>query len=311
MIAYNKTDAQAVFTMLADILKKVAATNFGDNQPIGNADLPNEIKRIVDADPTANTIRTAFEKAWDIAARAGDAETERELHTRHTDLIADFNAIDSADDQEGAGETYQRHLRSHAAWILAVSASIDDSGNRPDMKAADGDEIARKVADAVRNELKDIQDDVSDTLGEAHRARVVELEKCININSQMLAKLDEVQGEAHGAKVAAEHAEDRAGETKSLVKAHLTPRHTDYQVTQKQLAEMLTAKYCKRDKRTIIRWEQYLKTDGEKGTKPPAGYTLQTRLTLQTAAAWVESFSAKEIGKLKTKISFDDRFGRT
>ena len=130
MIAYNKTDAQAVFTMLADILKKVAATNFGDNQPIGNADLPNEIKRIVDADPTANTIRTAFEKAWDIAARAGDAETERELHTRHTDLIADFNTIDSADDQEGAGETYQRHLRSHAAWIRAVSASIDDSGKR-------------------------------------------------------------------------------------------------------------------------------------------------------------------------------------
>ena len=206
MIAYCKADAQAAFTELADILEKTAATNFGDNQPIGNADLLDEIRRIVEANPIADPIRTAFEKARDIAARAGDAETERELHTRHTDLIADFNTIDSADDQEGAGETYQRHLRSHAAWILAVSASIDDSGKRTDKQSADGDAIARKVADAVRNELKDIQDDVSDTLGEAHRARVVEFEKRISINGQLLAKLGDIQCDTHGAKVAAERA---------------------------------------------------------------------------------------------------------
>lgn len=129
MIAYNKADAQAAFTMLADILKKVAATNIGDNQPISNANLLDEIEHIIETDPTANPIRTAFEKAWDIAALAGDAEIERELHTRQIDLIADHNAV-VADDQEGAGETYQRHLRSHAAWVRAVSASIDDSGKR-------------------------------------------------------------------------------------------------------------------------------------------------------------------------------------
>ena len=130
MIAYCKADAQAAFTGLADILEKTAATEIGGNQPISNADLLDEIVRIVDADPTTNPIRTAFEKAWDIAARAGDAETERELHTRHIDLIADFNAIASADDQTEADTTRQRHLRSHAAWVRAVSESIADSEKR-------------------------------------------------------------------------------------------------------------------------------------------------------------------------------------
>lgn len=168
MIAYCKTDAQAAFTGLADILEKAAATEISDWQPDqhkDNAVLLAEIERIVEASPNANRIRTAFEKAWDVAARAGDAETERELHTRHIDLIADFNAVVSPDSQDDARETYQRHLRSHAAWIRAVSASIDDSGNRPDMKAADGDEIARKVAVAVGDKLKDIATDT-------HGARV-------------------------------------------------------------------------------------------------------------------------------------------
>ena len=52
------------------------------------------------------------------------------MHTRHIDLIAAHNTIVASDDQDGAGETYQRHLRSHAAWVRAVSASIDDSGKR-------------------------------------------------------------------------------------------------------------------------------------------------------------------------------------
>lgn len=138
------------------------------------------------------------------------------------------------------------------------------------------DAIARKVADAI-----------------------------ISGRRQVLAKLGEVQGEAHGAKVAAEAAEDRAEETKSLVKAHLTPRPADYKVTQDQLSEMLKAKNCPKDKRTIIRWEKYLSGNLKNGTKPPEGYTLQTRLTLESANAFVDFYCANEKSKLNTRISFE------
>ena len=128
MIVYCKTDAQAAFTELADILEKTAAIKIGNCQQTSDADLL--IDAIVETCPIANPIHKAFEKAWDIAARAGDTETEHELHTRHIDLIADFNAISGAGDQEDADAIYGRHLRSHAAWVRAVSASIDDSGKR-------------------------------------------------------------------------------------------------------------------------------------------------------------------------------------
>ena len=100
-------------------------------------------------------------------------------------------------------------------------------------------------------------------------------------------------------------------EIKSLVKAHLPPRPADYQVTQDQLSEMLKAKNCPKTVKQIQRWEKYLQTGGtgKDVTQPPKGYTLQTRLTLQTATAWIDSYAAQDIGKLKTKISFEARYG--
>lgn len=99
--------------------------------------------------------------------------------------------------------------------------------------------------------------------------------------------------------------------TRSLIRAYYPNRPADYQVTQEHLSEILGAKNCPKDRKTIQRWEKYLQTNGKEGTKPPEGYTLQTRLTPATAAAWVDSYAAQENGKLKTKLSFDARFGRT
>ena len=99
--------------------------------------------------------------------------------------------------------------------------------------------------------------------------------------------------------------------TQTTVTAHFAPRTADYQVTQEQLARMLTARNCPKTEKTIQRWEKYLQTNGmgKDVTKPPTGYTLQTRLTDKTAAAWVEAYTASDTAKLNTKISFEARFG--
>lgn len=130
-------------------------------------------------------------------------------------------------------------------------------------------------------------------------------------NEDLMQMMREMKEEAHDAKVAAEQAKDTAEGTQTIVKAHLPPRPADYQVTQDQLSGMLKAKNCPKTVKQIQRWEKYLQTGGtgKDVTQPPKGYTLQTRLTLQTATAWVDSYAAQDIGKLKTKISFEERYG--
>lgn len=124
----------------------------------------------------------------------------------------------------------------------------------------------------------------------------------------------------HRARLAAQIAPDHNGEilaaikaegeeTRSVIRAHFPNRQADCQVTQEQLAKLLAGMNCPKDRKTINRWEKYLETNGKEGNKPPAGYTLQTRLTLQAATAWADSYAAAENGKLKTKISFEARFG--
>lgn len=97
--------------------------------------------------------------------------------------------------------------------------------------------------------------------------------------------------------------------TGALVKAHLLPRSADLEVTQKQLSEMLETLNARVGVRQIQRWEKYIKTDGQKGIKPPDGYTMQTRLTLKTATAWAETFAATKGRQLRTKVSFEARYG--
>lgn len=102
-----------------------------------------------------------------------------------------------------------------------------------------------------------------------------------------------------------DRAADVAAQTNALVKAHMTPRPADYKVTQGQLCDILAGLNCARTEMTIQRWEKYLSTDGSEGTKPPSGYTLQTRLTSEAATAWAKSFAAAEKSKLNVKCSLE------
>jgi len=86
------------------------------------------------------------------------------------------------------------------------------------------------------------------------------------------------------------------------------PDPRDYRVTTGQLADLLTKLHAGRTARMIQKWEQHLKTDGREGTPPPDGYNLGTRLTIETATAWAQTFASHETEKLSNKIAFDDRF---
>jgi hypothetical protein len=122
---------------------------------------------------------------------------------------------------------------------------------------------------------------------------------------------------AEGAKESAEGAKQVAKESKSLLdqiigffKAHIIPRTSNYAVTQKALSLLLEKFNAKVTERQIKRWEQFIKTNGRKGTKPPDGYTLETRKTLAGATAWAQRYAALESGILNTKISLEKRFGK-
>ena len=110
---------------------------------------------------------------------------------------------------------------------------------------------------------------------------------------------------AEGAKESAEGAEQVAKESKSLVeivvagidkavnliRACLAPRSVDCEVTIKEFCDMLWERAgVDRDVRTVQLWEQYLKSGGEKGQKPPQGYTLTTRQNKLIAAAWIKTY---------------------
>lgn len=82
-----------------------------------------------------------------------------------------------------------------------------------------------------------------------------------------------------------------------------TPGKNDYQVSAVEMSKILSRLGTGRSARTIQLWEKYLNTNGRIGTKPPMGYDLYTRLTVQTATAWAQDFAAHEKAKLRTKVS--------
>ena len=108
---------------------------------------------------------------------------------------------------------------------------------------------------------------------------------------QMKKKQDEMNGKVE--------------DTNSLIRAHVLPRPADYAVSTDDLSKILERLEIKRGKRTIERWEQYITTNGKNGVQQPDGYTLQTRLTLQSATAWATDFANKEKSKLNAKISLE------
>jgi len=80
-----------------------------------------------------------------------------------------------------------------------------------------------------------------------------------------------------------------------------TPRRDDYVVSQPQLSKILTNLRVPITVRQIQNWELSLRSNYEKGTKPPEGYTLQTRMTLESATAWATTYAHREQSKINTK----------
>lgn len=85
----------------------------------------------------------------------------------------------------------------------------------------------------------------------------------------------------------------------------LTPSQAEYQVSTEQLSGILSRLNASIGKRMIEKWEQYLRSNGSKGNRPPVGYTLQTRLELSGAVAWARTYAAGRNGKLRTKVSYE------
>lgn len=96
----------------------------------------------------------------------------------------------------------------------------------------------------------------------------------------------------------------------AAVTALVPPRPADLQCSERELEEILGNFGVKRGERQIRRWEEFLLNGGKSGSKPPMGYTLQTRLTIAAATAWARSFANHEKGKLSAKTFFDERFSR-
>ena len=112
---------------------------------------------------------------------------------------------------------------------------------------------------------------------------------------------------AHAAAEEATRAADNSEQTRRTVENFTAPRPSDYQVSQAGLSQLLAMKDVATTVRQIQRWEQYLRKNGKSGSKPPDGYTLQTRLTTLGAGLWVEAYAARERGKLTTRNYLDER----
>jgi len=179
-------------------------------------------------------------------------------------------------------------------------------------------DFSKRLFDTMKNGFGNLQAKVNETQAAANLAAKNSAaakraaEQIAQTTAGLPAAIAETKAEATGAKVAAKSAQAAAEKaannsetTGRLVLNHMTPRPGDYEVKQKGLSEILETLKAKVTVKTIQRWEKYLATNGKKGTKPPEGYTLQTRQTLAGATTWAETYAAREKSKLNTKVSLD------
>ena len=123
----------------------------------------------------------------------------------------------------------------------------------------------------------------------------------------------EAQVEANGATLAGIDATTRA--TDGKVDA-LIGRGADFAVKPSHMAQLITAALAKEGNhkgitgRTVENWVAYLKTGGEKGTRPPAGFTLNTLRTLETAAEFAAQYAAGDARRLKVDMAFNEHDSR-
>lgn len=162
---------------------------------------------------------------------------------------------------------------------------IDDGGKSDDLALLQSMLSLRAAPSAVSAATKEDMDDIRDR------------------QSSLMAKMDEI-----GDDVAEGIKETR--HVGAAVTALIPPRPADCQCSVRQLEKILGKLRIRRCERQIRRWEKYLVSGGRDGTKPPMGYTLQTRLTIASATAWAQSYAAHEKGKLSAKTFFDERVVR-
>ena len=123
----------------------------------------------------------------------------------------------------------------------------------------------------------------------------------------------EAQIEANGATLAGIDATTRA--TDGKVDA-LVGRGADNAVKPPHMAQLITAALKKVGNhkgvtgRTVENWVAYLKTGGEKGTRPPAGFTLNTLRTLEAAADFAAKYADAEARRLRVDIAFNEHDSR-
>ena len=148
--------------------------------------------------------------------------------------------------------------------------------------------------------------------GETHRRLLTSEERILAAVADTKTAVERIDANtrrgadaAEGAREEAKKAAENSEITGRLVLNHMTPRPGDYEVTQIALSKILEGLGAGVTVKTIQRWEKYLATNGKEGTKPPDGYTLQTRQTLAGATAWARAYAAREKSKLNTRVSLD------
>ena len=99
---------------------------------------------------------------------------------------------------------------------------------------------------------------------------------------------------------------DVTKEMKSIVVSFVLPRPSDYECSEKALSQILDRLNVGKCARQIRRWEKFIETCGKKGSPPPSGYSLQTRLTVASATAWAQSYAALEKSKLSTRTYLNE-----
>ena len=116
----------------------------------------------------------------------------------------------------------------------------------------------------------------------------------------------EVVGRLDGIQHCVAEGPEAAKETKSIVESFILTRPSDYGCSEQDFARILEKLNVRRTERQIRRWEEYIRTCGKKGSQPPSGYSLQTRLTVASATAWAQSYANLEKAKLTTKTYLNE-----
>ena len=231
------------------------------------------------------------------------------LHAKREKRIPMFDEIWKIN---GACQEYHRFVRGEE-MVLLINGLADFN---PERRRLADYTVKTKTSGIIKGDLFDTYIGFLDLIAEYNRLVAEELMDIDTALTNLRGWESATGDDVREVKTAAEGAETAATESKSMLdqivgffKAHIIPRTSNYAVTQKALSQLLEKFNAKVTERQIKRWEQFIKTNGRKGTKPPDGYTLETRKTLAGATAWAKNYADLEKGRLNTKVSLEKRFG--